>query len=99
MIESLVSIRNGLFRTLVRSEGEGDPLLFLHGAGGLGGWPPFWQTWPAVFASSHPTIPGLGVPRDWNIWMMWSIWPCITLSLSRRWGWSSPTSWVIRLGA
>jgi pimeloyl-ACP methyl ester carboxylesterase len=60
MIESLVSIRNGLFRTFVRSEGEGDPLLFLHGAGGLGGWPPFLAGLARSFRVIAPDHPGFG---------------------------------------
>jgi hypothetical protein len=44
MIESLVSIRNGLFQTFVRIEGEGDPLRFLHGASGLPDWSPFLES-------------------------------------------------------
>ena len=60
MIESLVGIRNGLFRTFVRSEGEGDPLLFLHGAGGLGGWPPFLADLSRSFRVIAPDHPGFG---------------------------------------
>jgi len=61
MIESLVGIRNGLFRTFVRSEGEGDPLLFLHGAGGLGGWPPFLADLARSFRVIAPDHPGFGL--------------------------------------
>jgi pimeloyl-ACP methyl ester carboxylesterase len=60
MIESLVSIRHGLFRTFVRSEGEGDPLLFLHGAGGLRGWPPFLESLARSFRVIAPDHPGFG---------------------------------------
>jgi pimeloyl-ACP methyl ester carboxylesterase len=60
MIESLVSIRKGAFRTLVRSEGEGDPLLFLHGAGGLPGWPPFLESLARSFRVIAPEHPGFG---------------------------------------
>jgi pimeloyl-ACP methyl ester carboxylesterase len=60
MIESLVSIRNGLFRTFVRSEGEGDPLLFLHGVGGPGGWPPFLADLARSFRVIAPDHPGFG---------------------------------------
>jgi pimeloyl-ACP methyl ester carboxylesterase len=60
MIESLVSIRNGLFQTFVRSEGEGDPLLFLHGAGGLRGWPPFLESLARSFRVIAPDHPGFG---------------------------------------
>jgi pimeloyl-ACP methyl ester carboxylesterase len=60
MIESLVSIRHGLFQTFVRSEGEGDPLLFLHGAGGLRGWPPFLESLARSFRVIAPDHPGFG---------------------------------------
>jgi pimeloyl-ACP methyl ester carboxylesterase len=60
MIESLVSIRRGQFQTFVRSEGEGDPLLFLHGAGGLGGWPPFLADLARSFRVVAPEHPGFG---------------------------------------
>jgi pimeloyl-ACP methyl ester carboxylesterase len=60
MIESLVSIRNGLFQTFVRIEGEGDPLLFLHGAGGLQGWPPFLESLARSFRVIAPDHPGFG---------------------------------------
>jgi pimeloyl-ACP methyl ester carboxylesterase len=60
MIESLVSIRNGLFQTFVRIEGEGDPLLFLHSAGGLQGWPPFLTSLARSFRVIAPDHPGFG---------------------------------------
>jgi pimeloyl-ACP methyl ester carboxylesterase len=60
MIESLVSIRNGLFQTFVRIEGEGDPLLFLHGASGLRGWPPFLESLARSFRVIVPDHPGFG---------------------------------------
>src|ERR671923_1869431 len=60
MIESLVSIRNGAFQTFVRIEGEGDPLLFLHSAGGLPGWPPFLESLARSFRVIAPDHPGFG---------------------------------------
>lgn len=60
MIESLVSIRKGLFQTFVRSEGEGDPLLFLHGANGLRGWPLFLEGLARSFRVIAPDHPGFG---------------------------------------
>jgi pimeloyl-ACP methyl ester carboxylesterase len=60
MIESLVSIRNGLFQTFVRIAGEGDPLLFLHGASGLPGWPPFLESLARSFRVIVPDHPGFG---------------------------------------
>jgi pimeloyl-ACP methyl ester carboxylesterase len=60
MIESLVSIRRGAFHTFVRSAGSGDPLLFLHGAGGLRGWPPFLDSLARTFRVIAPEHPGFG---------------------------------------
>jgi pimeloyl-ACP methyl ester carboxylesterase len=60
MIESLVSIRNGAFQTFVRIQGEGGPLLFLHGAGGLRGWPPFLESLARSFRVIAPDHPGFG---------------------------------------
>src|SRR5918995_1510157 len=60
MIESLVSIRNGLFQTFTRIEGEGDPLLFLHGTSGLRGWPPFLESLARSFRVIVPDHPGFG---------------------------------------
>jgi pimeloyl-ACP methyl ester carboxylesterase len=60
MIESLVSIRHGAFQTLVRSAGSGDALLFLHGAGGLHGWPPFLDRLARTFRVIAPDHPGFG---------------------------------------
>jgi pimeloyl-ACP methyl ester carboxylesterase len=60
MIESLVSIRNGRFQTFVRTEGEGDPLLFLHGAHGIQGWPPFLENLARSFRVVVPDHPGFG---------------------------------------
>jgi pimeloyl-ACP methyl ester carboxylesterase len=60
MIESLVSIRNGLFQTFVRIAGEGDPLLFLHGFHGIQGWPPFLGNLARSFRVIVPDHPGFG---------------------------------------
>jgi pimeloyl-ACP methyl ester carboxylesterase len=60
MIESLVSIRSGLFQTFVRIEGEGDPLLFLHGISGIQGWPPFLENLARSFRVIVPDHPGFG---------------------------------------
>jgi pimeloyl-ACP methyl ester carboxylesterase len=60
MIESTVSIRMGLFQTIVRSAGNGDALLFLHGAGGLSGWPPFLAGLAQTFRVIAPDHPGFG---------------------------------------
>ena len=40
-MEKTITVRNGMFETKLRTDGDGAPLLFLHGAGGLRGWDPF----------------------------------------------------------
>ena len=60
MLETTVSIRNGLFRTFVRSAGSGAPLLFLHGAGGLHTWPAFLDALAHMFRVIAPEHPGFG---------------------------------------
>jgi len=55
--EKTVSVRNGMFETRLRTDGNGAPLLFLHGAGGLRGWDPFLvelATHFTVYAPAHP---------------------------------------------
>jgi pimeloyl-ACP methyl ester carboxylesterase len=55
--EKTVAVRGDMFATKVRTDGSGDPLLFLHGAGGLRGWDPFLAdlaTRYTVYAPSHP---------------------------------------------
>jgi pimeloyl-ACP methyl ester carboxylesterase len=59
-VETTMSIRSGLFRTFVRSAGSGEPLLFLHGAGGLRGWPPFLEALAHTFRVIAPEHPGFG---------------------------------------
>ncbi|MGE3541996.1 MAG: alpha/beta fold hydrolase, partial [Candidatus Tectimicrobiota bacterium] len=52
-----VSVRHGMFMTHLRQAGQGAPLLFLHGVGGLRGWDPFLAdlaTRFTVYAPSHP---------------------------------------------
>jgi pimeloyl-ACP methyl ester carboxylesterase len=97
MIESLVAIRNGLFQTFVRIEGEGDPLLFLHGISGIQGWPPFLENLARSFPRHRCDHPGFGRSEGWNTWTMSSTWRCIPSSL-RPWGWSNHTWWAIRSG-
>jgi pimeloyl-ACP methyl ester carboxylesterase len=55
--EKTVAVRGDMFATKVRTDGSGDPLLFLHGAGGLRGWDAFLAdlaTRFTVYAPSHP---------------------------------------------
>lgn len=57
MEDKTVTVRGGMFQTKLRTDGQGDPLLFLHGAGGLRGWDPFLAELAkqfTVYAPSHP---------------------------------------------
>lgn len=57
MEEKTISVRNGMFETKLRMGGSGEPLLYLHGAGGLREWEPFLAGLAksfAVYAPSHP---------------------------------------------
>ena len=57
MEERTISVRNGMFETKLRTGGSGDPLLYLHGAGGLRDWDPFLAELAKsfdVYAPSHP---------------------------------------------
>ncbi|MGQ4807151.1 2-hydroxy-6-oxo-2,4-heptadienoate hydrolase [Candidatus Entotheonellaceae bacterium PAL068K] len=57
MEEKTVTVRDGMFETNLRTDGNGDPLLYLHSAGGLRGWDPFLAELAqhfTVYAPSHP---------------------------------------------
>jgi pimeloyl-ACP methyl ester carboxylesterase len=60
--ESIVELRDGRFKIRVLSAGEGDPVVFLHGAGGL-----FWDPFLDGIAAGHrvvaPEHPGAGVSQ------------------------------------
>lgn len=58
MEEKTVSVRNGMFEIKLRTDGSGDPLLFLHGASGLGGWSPFLAELAKQFTVYAPAHPG-----------------------------------------
>ena len=57
--ESFVELRDGRFKIRVLSAGVGDPILFVHGAGGL-----FWDPFLDALAAGHrviaPEHPGAG---------------------------------------
>jgi pimeloyl-ACP methyl ester carboxylesterase len=57
--EELIEVRDGRFKIRVLSAGEGDPVVFLHGAGGL-----FWDPLHDAMSTSHrviaPEHPGAG---------------------------------------
>jgi pimeloyl-ACP methyl ester carboxylesterase len=56
--EKTVSVRHGMFETKLRTDGRGDALLFLHGAGGLRGWDPFLAELARQFTVYAPAHPG-----------------------------------------
>jgi pimeloyl-ACP methyl ester carboxylesterase len=56
--ETTLSVRHGMFETKLRTDGRGEPLLFLHGAGGLRGWDPFLAEIARQFTVYAPAHPG-----------------------------------------
>jgi pimeloyl-ACP methyl ester carboxylesterase len=60
MQQSRVSIRNGKFTTLMQWGGNGEPLFFLHGAGGPMVGAPFLDELAKHFTVYAPAHPGFG---------------------------------------
>lgn len=58
MEEKTVSVRQGMFNVKLRTEGNGAPLLFLHGAGGLRGWDAYLANLAKTFTVYAPAHPG-----------------------------------------
>lgn len=58
MEEKTVTVRNGMFQIKLRTDGRGNPLLFLHGAGGLRGWDAFLVELARQFTVYAPAHPG-----------------------------------------
>jgi pimeloyl-ACP methyl ester carboxylesterase len=59
--EEKVSVRDGMFNVTVRRGGSGDPLVFLHAAGGQATWDPFLEMLSQkyeVIVPIHPGWPG-----------------------------------------
>lgn len=56
--EALVSLRAGMFKTQLFEGGRGEPLLFLHGAGGQRGWTPWLEELSQHFRVIVPLHPG-----------------------------------------
>jgi pimeloyl-ACP methyl ester carboxylesterase len=56
--ETTISVRHGMFETKLRTDGRGESLLFLHGAGGLRGWDPFLAETARQFTVYAPAHPG-----------------------------------------
>ncbi len=63
--ESFIQVRDA--SVFVRRGGTGAPLLFLHGSGGLSGWPPFLEKLSNRYDVIAPDLPSFGrSPRpDW----------------------------------
>lgn len=57
---SQVPVRGGRFSVELRQDGSGPPLVFLHGAGGLPGWPPFLARLAEQYTVYAPSHPGWG---------------------------------------
>ena len=57
--ESFVELKNGAFKIRVLSAGEGAPLVFIHGAGGIE-WDPFLEGLAARYHVIAPEHPGFG---------------------------------------
>ena len=63
--ETTIDYKGG--KVFIRRGGSGQPLLFLHGAGGIPGWAPFLDSLSdsfEVIAPDHPTFGQSGEP-DW----------------------------------
>ncbi len=56
--EEKVSVRNGMFNVTVRRGGSGDPLVFLHAAGGQATWEPFLEMLAQKYEVIQPIHPG-----------------------------------------
>src|SRR3989304_1242387 len=53
-----VSGRDGLFQVEMRRGGKGDPLVYLHGAGGQDAWDPFFDLLAERYTVYQPFSPG-----------------------------------------
>jgi pimeloyl-ACP methyl ester carboxylesterase len=56
--EYRVSVRDGMFNVTVRHGGSGEPLVFLHGAGGQATWDPFMDLLAERYTVYSPVSPG-----------------------------------------
>lgn len=56
--EEKVSVRNGMFNVTVRRGGTGDPLVYLHAAGGQAQWDPFLEMLSQKYEVIQPIHPG-----------------------------------------
>ena len=55
-----LEMRGGDFNAIVESDGDGPPLLYLHGAVGQKGWAPFLERLSQQFTVYAPYLPGYG---------------------------------------
>ena len=53
-----ISMQNGMFQAEVLRAGQGEPLIYLHGAAGHKGWAPFLDRLAEQFTVYAPYIPG-----------------------------------------
>ena len=60
--EEIVELRDGLLKIRVLTAGDGDPVVYLHGAGGLF-WDPFLDGLAATHRVVAPEHPGSGVSQ------------------------------------
>jgi pimeloyl-ACP methyl ester carboxylesterase len=56
--EEKVSVRNGMYNVRYRRGGSGEPLVYLHGAGGQAEWEPFMEELSESFDVIQPMHPG-----------------------------------------
>lgn len=56
--EEKVSVRKGMFNVTLRRGGSGEPLVYLHGAGGQASWEPFLDMLSESYDVIQPTHPG-----------------------------------------
>ncbi len=61
-LDRFIEVQNGRIRTRVFTAGSGDPIVFLHGAGGLT-WDPFLDDLAAKFTVYAPEHPGSGTSQ------------------------------------
>jgi pimeloyl-ACP methyl ester carboxylesterase len=59
-MKKTLKVANGKFSVETQEMGSGEPLLFLHGAGGLTGIEPFLETLSKDFRVIAPHLPGFG---------------------------------------
>ena len=58
--DETVSVRDGMFSVHIRRGGSGEPLVFLHGAGGQGAIEPWMETLAQKYDVIVPEHPGWG---------------------------------------